>query len=227
MLDKAQNISVKNCQNCDFYKKMAVTKDRPLLEHHKKMTIRSNDYLFKQGQMALGIFCVEAGALVTMKQEQTKNMVLNVIKPGHILGTSVINTNKYQHTVKGLTDAQVCFIPKPSVIQMMNQNIQFKLRLMKALCQEIEVAEQKSLSMIYQSGRQRIAVLLLEVWQASVIRGTEKAFVHFSPDEFAGVAGVSSKVLKKTLQEFDQKKWIQSSNNYLKILNTQMLENLL
>ena len=227
MLDKALNTPIDACDNCAFYAKMVDEDQKPFLDNHKRLTIRSNDYLFKQGQSAMGIFCVESGALITLKQGQSKTMVLNIIKPGHILGTNAITSTMYQHSVKGLTDAKVCFIPKPSVIKLMNQNLHFKLTVMKALCQEIEVAQQKGLSMIYKSGRQRVAALLLEVWQAAVVQHSDKAFIHFLPDEFAGLAGISIKSLTKALQEFGQKKWIQHNTNCMKVLDSQSLENLL
>lgn len=227
MLDKALNTPIDACDNCAFYAKMVDEDQKPFLDNHKKLAIRSNDYLFKQGQLAMGIFCVESGALVTLKQGQSKTAVLNIIKPGHILGTNAITSTLYQHSVKGLTDAKVCFIPKPSVIKLMNQNLHFKLTVMKALCQEIEVAQQKGLSMIYKSGKQRVAALLLEVWQAAIAKHSNNTQVYFLPEEFASLAGISVKSLTKNLQEFGQKNWIQYNANHIQIMDRQSLENLL
>ncbi|OJJ20453.1 hypothetical protein BKI52_18515 [marine bacterium AO1-C] len=227
ILDKAQNNSTNQCQRCALYSNMAKANEGGVVTDalHKKMTLGSNDYLFQQGQLAMGIFCVEAGSLITLKESADTKQVINVIKPGQILGANAINSPNYQHSARGLTDAQVCFIPKPAVIQLMNQNIQFKLLLMKALCQEIGSAEQKSLSIIYKSGRQRVAALLLEVWRTAA--QVKKNSIHFAPDAFAGVANVSLKNLLKILQEFDQKKWIRHDKTNLKVLETTSLENLL
>ena len=226
MLDKAQNNPFNSCQRCTLYANISGVKDgtTSVVASHQKMTLVSNDYLFQQGQLALGIFCVKEGTLITLKEMSEKKQVINVIKPGQILGTNAINAPNYQHSARGLTNAQVCFIPKPTVIELMNQNIQFKLLLMKALCQEIGAAEQKSLAIIYKSGRQRVAALLLEIWRSA---NTPKNKIHFSPEAFAGVANVSLKNLLKILQEFDRKKWIRHDKTTLKVLEVASLENLL
>ena len=232
MLDKAQNISIKQCQGCNLYSKLAQigSKESSTTAMHKKMTLHSNEYLFRQGQMAMGIFCVEAGTLVTLNESSGKNQILTIIKPQQILGTNAVNTTSYQHTAKALTDTQVCFIPKPTVVQLMNQNIQFKLLLMKALCQEIDSSERKSLSIIYKSARQRVAALILEVWRASLAANAQQnraKVVRFAPETLAGVANISKSNLLKILHEFDQNKWIKHDKNQLKVMDETLLENLL
>jgi len=229
MMDNTQKTLANKCQHCALHSKMAQANGEAasIQALHKKMVLGSNDYLFQQGQLAMGIFCIEAGSLVTMKESADTKQVINVIKPGQILGAEAINAPSYQHSAKGLTDAQVCFIPKQAVVQLMNRNIQFKLLLMKALCQEIGSAEQKSLSIIYKSGRQRVAALLLEVWRTSFETDIKKSKIRFSPESFAGVANVSLKNLLKILQEFDQKKWIRHDKNHLKVVEATSLENLL
>lgn len=232
MLDKAQNISTNQCQNCNLYSNLAQfdSEGTTMTAQLKKMPLRSNEYLFRQGQMAMGIFCVEAGTLVTLNESAGKSQMLTIIKPQQILGANAVNTTAYQHSAKALTDTQVCFIPKSAVVQMMNQNIQFKLLLMKALCQEIDSSERKSLSIIYKSARQRVAALILEVWRSSLAAGNQQnraKMVRFAPEALAGVANISMSNLLKILHEFDQKKWIRHEKNQLKVMDVALLENLL
>ncbi|WP_045114702.1 Crp/Fnr family transcriptional regulator [Microscilla marina] len=226
MLDKAQNIPTNACDHCAF---ASTTTERKasFSDSRKEMIIRSNDFLFKEEQLAMGIFCVEAGTLLTLKQAESKATVLNVIKPGHILGTNAITSATYQYSVKGLTDAKVCFIPKPLVIKLMNEHLPFKLAIMKALCQEIEATQQKSLSLIYKSSKQRIATLLLEVADTIRSQSREKASIYFVPEEFAGLVGIAAKSLMKILHEFEQKQWVQCRKNQLMVLNANALGKLL
>lgn len=227
MLDKAQKIPMDACNHCALYTKTVNEGDTPFAGNHKKMIIRSNDFLFKEGQLAMGVFCVETGTLLTLKQGQSKSTALNLIKPGHILGTNAISAAAYQYSAKGLTDVKVCFIPKPSVMKLMNQNLPFKLAIMKALCQEIELTQQKSLSLIYKSSKQRIAALLLEIAETMRSQPFEKSFIYFAPDEFAGLAGISAKSFVKTLQEFEQKQWVERHNHQLRVLDSKALGELL
>lgn len=227
MLDKAQNTPMNACNHCALYTKTSDEGETQFAENHKQMRIHSNEFLFKEGQLAMGVFCVETGTLLTLKQGQNKTTALNLIKPGHILGTNAITSAAYQYSVKGLTDAKVCFIPKPSVIKLMNHNLPFKLAIMKALCQEIEVTQQKSLSLIYKSSKERIAALLLEIAETTRNQPFEKSLIYFAPEEFASLAGISSKIFTKTLQEFEQKQWVEQHNHQLRVLDKKALENLL
>ncbi len=73
-----------------------------------------------------------------------KEQILFIAKPGDFLGyRSLLSEEFYGASATVLEQAAICFVPKSDFLKILNSNPSFFQKLMKAVCHELGVMEDK------------------------------------------------------------------------------------
>lgn len=121
-----------------------------------------DEFLFHELQSAEGVFCLSTGKVkVSKRGMDQKEYITRLAKPGYLLGLSLFTSTVYANSAVALEKASACFIHKDEFIPFVKNNPDVLIQIMKHLCYEIEVIEQKISGMTHKSSRQRLAETLL------------------------------------------------------------------
>lgn len=110
------------------------------------MHFEKDDFLFREQEPAEGIFCMYSGKVKVSKQgKDHKEYITRLAKPGYLLGLSLFTNKVYSNSAVALEATSACFIHKDEFIPFICNNPEVLIQVMKHLCYEIEVVEQKIL----------------------------------------------------------------------------------
>jgi len=168
---------------------------------HKKGQI-----LFYENTKPLGIFCINDGVVKVFKTASNgKEQIIRLAKKGDFLGyTSLIGEDVYSTTASIVEDAQICFVPKETFLNVLAEDMNFHTRITQALCKDLGIMESKLTDATQKSIRERLALTLLKLGDSYGVDGGEKQKIDITltREEIAGLVGTATETVIRLLSEF-------------------------
>ena len=178
----------------------SITKAKNLITHKK------GQILYYEGTKPMGIFCVSSGIVKTFKiASNGKEQILRLAKKGDFLGyTALLGEETYSSTTTIVEDANVCFIPKETFLELIGKDKNFHTRLTKAICQELGVMEEQLTDATQKTIRERLAFTLLKLSDSYGVEGDkcQKIDIVLTREEIAALVGTATETVIRLLSEF-------------------------
>jgi len=162
------NLNVLDCADCpslgdsifcnlkkEVLKYISKSKDETL---YKKGQI-----VFNEGVRPLGLHCVATGRVKVYKLGvDGKDQIVRVANSGDIIGyRSLLSNENYSSSAKALVETRTCFIPKSIFFELVENNNEFALNIMRIISKALRSAEFQSMNIAQTTVRQRLADTLL------------------------------------------------------------------
>ncbi|MGK7397939.1 MAG: Crp/Fnr family transcriptional regulator [Candidatus Cyclobacteriaceae bacterium M3_2C_046] len=183
--------------------------------------------LFYEGTRPMGLFCINSGKVKVYKMSsEGKEQILNLAKPGDFLGyRALISEEFYNASATVIEEAAICYIPKSNFLEILNSNPAFFRKMMKAVCQELGVMEQKLVTIAQKSVRERLATTLLMLKETYGMEGNESILIDIalSREDLANIIGTATETVIRLLSEFKSDQLISLEGKKIKVLNQQGL----
>lgn len=185
----------------------------------QKTTFKSQQILFYQGNLPLGLFTISTG-LVKLEtiSEHGQAHTLRYLGPGSALGyRSLFANENYQASAIAVETSEVCFIPKNIVMDIFRNYPEVTLKLLEALSGDLKIAEEKWTSQMDKDASERIAEALIFL---------QENFTHqnWTRKEIAEWAGTTPETVIRTLAQFEKEGFIdQSQGRSIQLINKQKL----
>lgn len=185
-----------------------------------------NDVLFRENDLAAGLYCIESGSVKIYKEEHTEQeRILHLATAGEILGLhSVVNSHPYTNSAAAITETRASFISAHDFMELINSNNTYKLLVMKSLCSRIDSMEDHIVRISEKMSDERFADTLLVLVEKYGINKTKDINIHLSIDELASYTCTSKSYMKKIITEFTHRGLITFSGGNIKILNLPLLK---
>jgi CRP-like cAMP-binding protein len=225
-------MSENRCEQCvvrQFNALRALSKqDLLTISEAKQMhKIKKGELLFEQGSRLKGVYCVRSGMTKLSKISVTgKDQIVKLASKGEVLGQrSILNNEPSTLTAKALGDAEVCFIPIDALTSILHKNSDFSVELLRHMAHELDQADEVILSMSQLTARQRMAKILLFLYQLGC--DSEGYFtVLLSREELASMTGIATESLIRLLSSFKKEGLIETKGRKIRILNSAELQNI-
>lgn len=192
---------------------------------HKKGQI-----LFYENTKPLGIFCINDGVVKVFKTASNgKEQIIRLAKKGDFLGyTSLIGEDVYSTTATIVEDAQICFVPKETFLNVLAEDMNFHTRITQALCKDLGIMESKLTDATQKSIRERLALTLLKLGDSYGVDGGEKQKIDITltREEIAGLVGTATETVIRLLSEFKKDSLIDLQGKKIIILDKKGLARL-
>ncbi|HMP98165.1 MAG TPA: Crp/Fnr family transcriptional regulator [Cyclobacteriaceae bacterium] len=199
-------------------------------ENKTCVTYKKGQTLFYEGTRPMGLFCVNSGKIkVSRMSSQGKEYILRISSPGDFLGyRALLSEEHYAASATVIEDAQVCFIPKSDFLKTLQKNPAFFERMMKAVCHELGVLEERVADLAQKSVRERLAGTLIMLKDTY---GLEKSD-HNKPDlidlalsreDLASIVGTATETVIRLLSEFKNDGLISMEGKKIKVLDVKKL----
>lgn len=173
--------------------------DKTTLRVHKK------HILFHENDMARGLYCVHEGKVKIYKTlDDGSTQILRIAKSSDLIGyRGLLGSGKYIASAETLEDSIICFIPKEKIFSLIEKSLKFSLGLMSKIAEDISNAENKTMSLIQRSSKERLAEALLLMEQS--FGTTLDGFIDIilTREELAGITGNVMETAIRTLHQWE------------------------
>ncbi len=167
---------------------------------------RRGQTLFYEGNPSHGLFCIAAGQINLMKNgSDGKEVMLRLVGKGEMVGfRAVLMDESFAATAYVSGDAQVCFIEKRFIRQLIAEDNDLALKILTKLSFELTSVETRLTDLTNKSVRQRLSQLLLSLREThgeNCSEGT-RIGVRLSRSELASMIGATPETVIRLLSEF-------------------------
>ncbi len=180
--------------------------------------------LFYEGTRPMGLFCINSGKVKVFKMSsEGKEQILDLSKPGDFLGyRALISEEFYNASATVIEEAAICYIPKINFLEILNTNPKFFQKMMKAVCHELGVMEDKLVTIAQKSVRERLATTLLMLKETYGMEGEESVLIDIalSREDLANIIGTATETVIRLLSEFKNDQLISLEGKKIKIVDS-------
>ncbi len=198
-----------------------------LSEHKTCIRYKKGQTLFYEGTRPMGLFCINSGKVKVYKiSADGKEQILYLAKPGDFLGyRALISEEFYNAAATVIEEGAICYIPKSDFLHILNNNPQFFQKIIKKMCSDMGVMEEKLVTIAQKSVRERLAATLLMLKETYGLEGDQSELIDIalSREDLANIIGTATETVIRLLSDFKQNKLIAFEGKKIKVLNQQAL----
>lgn len=183
----------------------------------EKLTINNGDFLFKEGEEDDSVYFLETGELKIMKLK----WVLWSAKPKEFVGISSFfsDNSTYSFSARATKDSEVFRIKNELFRKILENEPDFSRYIMDLLCDRIAFTTQRTKSLMEKSSKYR---LIKEI--SNAVSENLSTIIPYSLEELSESVGVSKRLIRSIISEFEQKGLLVRTKNQLHIRDLKGLE---
>lgn len=197
-----------------------------LSQSKRNMSFKRGQVIFSEGNQPHGIYCIHSGKVKIHKMgDEGKEQIVRLANVSNIIGyRSVLNSNSYFASATAIEDTEVCFITKPTIINLVRSNTNFAFSLLDLLSDDLKKAEEKITHMAQKHVRERIAEAILLLHEAYGLKKDKQTIdSNLTRKEIANIAGTTTETSIRILSEFQKDEIIELVGKEIKILDLKKL----
>lgn len=193
-------------------------------DNGKVLNYSEGEIIYKEGQNSNYIYLISKGLVKCNKlDEQGKELTTALHQEDDLFGyTSFTQNIPYQETVTAVKDTKAVAISKNDLRDILSNNPQVTLDLIQLLTSDITNVKDQLLQMAYSTVKKRTATTILKF--AEKLNRKPKEAIRISRNDLAGVAGIATESLIRTLSNFKDLGIIEIEGRNIKILDINKLQ---
>jgi CRP-like cAMP-binding protein len=223
-----------DCKNCDAksisFLSYCNEEEFDLVSNAKSCShYRKGQSIFYEDNIPLGIYCLSKGAIkLTRSNKDGKEQIIRFAREGEFLGyRALIADEPLVATATCIEDTICCFIPKTVFLDLVEKNTQINKHVLKSLCHDLGIADERIQSLAQKSVRERLAETLLflqKTFQDDSMTDDNLISVTLPREDIANIVGTATETVIRLLSEFRTDKLIDMEGKKIRILNRSALE---
>lgn len=192
---------------------IALTK---ITETHKRGSI-----IYREGNRMKGFYCVQSGIIKIYKTGfDGKEQIIRFAKPGDLIGyRSVVSNEAACTTTEVLEDSRVCLIPTQMLLDLVRNNGDFAVELMKLTCKELGEANSYLTDIAQKTVKERLAEILLQLHHEFGEDPEGILRISLTREELSNIVGTATESIIRFLSEFKTDGLIALKGRKIKILD--------
>ncbi|MEC5142474.1 response regulator [Chitinophaga sp. 212800010-3] len=196
---------------------------RNIDKYKKKQTI------YLEGNRPTRLYYVQKGKVKAYKSNDFgKELVIDLYSEGDFFGyTALLENSPYKESTTTLEDSEIAVIPLSDFEELINNNHEVAIQLIRMLAKNITTKEQQLLGLAYNSLRKKVAEAIINLHK-KYNEGKEPPFtIGVSRENLASIAGTATESLIRTLGDFRDENLIEIRGSQVIILDEKKLTNML
>lgn len=164
----SEKINIVSCEDCpSLGKSIFCSLKHEILKGISKNKggnqYKKGEIIFSEGFKPFGIYCISKGKVKIYKLgADGKDQIVRVAKVGDIIGyRSLVSNEPYSASAEALEETKTCFLPRKTFFDLIEQENEFALKVMKVLSKDLRLAESQSMSIAQRTVKERLANALL------------------------------------------------------------------
>ncbi len=182
--------------------------------------------IYREGDNSNMIYLILNGVVKTHKlDEQGKELITGIYKADDFFGfTSFTKNIPYSEYATAIEDCRLAGITKVQLKHALENNYNLIMELMQLLAESLSDTRDQLLQMAYGSVRRKTANTLLRF--ADKLQEDDRGNIHILRSDLAGVAGMATETLIRTLSSFKKEGLIDIKDRNIRILDLKRLQNI-
>jgi CRP/FNR family transcriptional regulator len=198
------------------------------LKIQKFLIFDKHQTVFYEGKPCHGIYILCSGKVkLIQSSRQGQQHILRIINPGELIEKNgLYNMNRHSVTCETLERSQINFIEKADFVNLVKKHKELALKLINALSRELELAQQKISHSTFETARERLAEVLLQLGdQYGTKKENEVAIeLYLTREELAELTGTSLETLVRLLSSLKKDKIIRTDGKKISLVNLTRLK---
>ncbi|MGB3781164.1 MAG: Crp/Fnr family transcriptional regulator [Tunicatimonas sp.] len=182
---------------------------------------RKGQVLFHEGTRPLGVFCINRGKVKIYKLGYDgKEQITHIAHDGGLLGyKALIAEETYTVSAETLEDCTICFLPKSTFLQTLQESSEFNQRIMKQVCHELGLMTENLTHQAQRTVRERLAITLLKLKDTYGMDAHDEGSIeiNLTRDDLANMVGTATETLIRLLHEFKDDRLISTQGRKIRI----------
>ncbi|WP_108425830.1 response regulator [Flagellimonas amoyensis] len=193
-------------------------------DNGQSFSYKKDETIYSIGDHSNMVFLILAGVVKCCGlDEEGKELITSIYCEDDFLGfTSLTENLPHQDYAVAMEDVELAGISKERVKAILEDNKHISLELMDVIADNLANIKRQLLQMAYSSVRKKTAQTLL-MYSNTMNRGKE-APLKVTRSDLAGVAGIATESLIRTLSDFRSEGLIAIENRNIKVLDKKALE---
>ena len=195
-------------------------------DHGKEFNFELGEAIYRQGDNSNMVYLILKGVVKTHKlDEQGKELITGIYKADDFFGfTSFTKNIAYKEYASAIEDCHLAGISKEQLKKALENNYNLIMELMQILAESLSDTREQLLEMAYGSVRRKTATTLLRF--AEKLKEDDHGNIHILRSDLAGVAGMATETLIRTLSSFKKEGLIEIRDRNIKILDMNKLRSI-
>ena len=191
-------------------------------------TYKKGQTIFFEDSRPLGLFCLNKGKVKIFKTGiDGKEQIIHFGQPGDFVGyRALIADEKYSVSATAIEETTACFIPRDAFIEMLDNNPKLSRSLLKSLCHEVGIANERIQSMAQKNVRERLADTLLLLHNTFDDDSETLIDISLPREDIANIVGTATETLIRLLSEFKNDGLVKFEGKKIRLLDIAKLEKL-
>lgn len=191
-------------------------------------TYKKGQTIFFEDSRPLGLFCLNKGKVKIFKTGiDGKEQIIHFGQPGDFVGyRALIADEKYSVSATAIEETTACFIPRDAFIEMLDNNPKLSRSLLKSLCHEVGIANERIQSMAQKNVRERLADTLLLLHNTFDDDSETLIDITLPREDIANIVGTATETLIRLLSEFKNDGLVKFEGKKIRLLDIAKLEKL-
>ncbi|MDV7139867.1 Crp/Fnr family transcriptional regulator [Maribacter sp. TH_r10] len=222
------------CENCiirQFNSLRAMSKAELKKVSDSKITkkVKKGEALFEEGDKLDGVFCVREGISKLSKLSANgKDQIVKLASKGEVMGQRSVIAEEYTNlSAVAVSDMEVCFIPKDSIVHTLSRNPDYAIEILRHMAHDLKEADDVIVNMSQKTVKQRIAEAFLYLKNNYGEDDQGFLVLTLSREDIANVVGTATESAIRIISEFKKKGMIRTSGKKIGVLNEKLLQDLI
>ncbi|MFM2075106.1 MAG: hypothetical protein RJB34_1411 [Pseudomonadota bacterium] len=184
---------------------------QPLIKLGQSQRFAAGQVVFHEGDIGTSLYVLRQGQVRVVGQSETgKELILNTIGAGQILGEMTLDGGTRSATVVALEDCQCTSIPNRVVHAHMREHPEFALQMLLLVISRARNATQKAKDMALTDVYARLSKTL------TLLAGSDEAIApKITHSTLAQMVGSSREMVSKLMKDLEKGGYVQSAADKL------------
>jgi len=185
---------------------------------------KKGDIIYKEGESSNFVYLVYKGKTKSFKiDEFGKELILNIHKGDDFIGMSaIIDNSHYYESIMAMENVEIIHVSKIKLQKILENSHKLSLEIFQLINENLTEVKEQLLQMAYGSMRRKTAKTILKF--ANIMSHKPTDSINISRRDLAGVAGIATESLIRTLTDFKKKGILEIDGRNIKILDLEKLE---
>ena len=184
-------------------------------------TYKRGSIVYQEGNRMKGFYCVQSGII---KIYQTgfdgKEQIIRFAKPGDLIGyRSVVSNEPACTSTEVIEETVLCHIPTEILLNLVKNNGNFAVELMKLTCKELGEANSYITDIAQKTVKERLAEILIHLDDEFGEDAHGVLKISLTREELSNIVGTATESIIRLLSEFKSQHYIEINGRKIKILD--------
>jgi CRP-like cAMP-binding protein len=195
-----------------------------MMRNREQINFKAGENIYAEGKSSLHFYMVERGVVKAHKfDSRGKEMITELYKEGDFFGNLSFNKNSaYGEYATALEVSLLYVVSKDDLREILKNNSNISMELLQEMGDHLMGVKEQLMEIAYASVRRKTARTILLF--AHKIKKNPLHSIRISRADLAGVAGIASETLIRTLSDFKKEGLIEIEGRNVKLLDVEKLE---